>query len=103
MHEHTPHRSRRGDLFLVSLSLLVVTRSLYLTLFHTRRRFPSVIVSESFSLQAKTLQREMQNMQVMLEKMHMENKRIMEEQHKKDLAVEAMVNKVIDLSNVCII
>lgn len=44
--------------------------------------------------QAKSLQRELSNMQNCLEKLHAENRNIMNEQHRKDLALKAIDSKV---------
>ncbi|XP_073946170.1 coiled-coil domain containing protein 39 [Choristoneura fumiferana] len=47
--------------------------------------------------EAQSLQRELSNMRNTLEKLHMENRRIMEEQHRKEMAVKAVLSKIREL------
>ncbi|XP_035430088.2 coiled-coil domain-containing protein 39 [Spodoptera frugiperda] len=47
--------------------------------------------------EAKSLQRELSNMQNCLEKLHAENRNIMNEQHRKDLALKAIDSKLREL------
>ncbi|XP_004924626.2 coiled-coil domain-containing protein 39 isoform X2 [Bombyx mori] len=47
--------------------------------------------------EAQSLQRELANLRVVLEKLHMENRQIMDEQHRKDLAIQSINSKISDL------
>lgn len=47
-----------------------------------------------FFTQVQSLQRELSNIRISLEKLHMENRQLLDNQHKKDDALSTLNNKV---------